>query len=114
VIRLTLPYPPSVNHLYRVVNGRPILSREGRSFKLRTAGLALERGARPLAGDVAVTLGVYRPAKRGDLDNAMKCILDALRGVAFADDRQVVRIDAERFEDKANPRVEVLVEEYKP
>ncbi len=108
-IRLTLPYPPSVNRMYRAFRGRQILSREGRAFKDRTASLAI--GANPLSGDVRVTLGVYRPAKRGDLDNTMKAILDALRGVAYFDDKQVIAIDAERFDDKREPRVEVMVEE---
>lgn len=32
-LALTLPVPPSVNHLYATVNGRRVLSRAGRDFK---------------------------------------------------------------------------------
>jgi Holliday junction resolvase RusA-like endonuclease len=63
----------------------------------------------PLVGDVSVTLRVYRQAKRGDLDNSIKVSLDSLIGVAYADDSQIVRIVAERYDDKRNPRVEVEV-----
>jgi len=109
MIRLTLPYPPSLNRMYRAVNGRNILSREGREYRGRTHHLVQQTGFVP-EGDVKVTLAFYRPARRGDLDNCLKATMDTLSGVAFRDDCQVARIDAARFEDKANPRVEVTVE----
>ncbi len=36
-LALTLPVPPSVNHLYATVNGRRVLSRAGRDFKALVA-----------------------------------------------------------------------------
>ncbi len=60
-------------------------------------------------GPVSVNVRVYRPARRGDLDNCLKVLLDALKGIAFVDDSQVVHIHARRYEDKANPRAEVTV-----
>jgi Holliday junction resolvase RusA-like endonuclease len=60
-------------------------------------------------GQVAVTLRVYRPRKSGDLDGRIKIVLDALQGVAYRDDSQVVALHAYRFDDKARPRVEVEV-----
>ncbi len=104
-----LPYPPSVNRMYRAVNGRSILSAEGRAYKARVSSLAFE--CKPFSGTVAVELAFYRPARRGDLDNLLKATLDALKGVAFVDDAQVQRIAAVRREDKALPRVEVTVRE---
>lgn len=64
----------------------------------------------PLEGEVVVSLVVYRKRKVGDLDNFQKVLLDALRGVAFNDDSQVVEIHARREDDAENPRVEVRVE----
>ena len=58
-----------------------------------------------LAGDVI-------PGKP-DLDNVAKAVLDALNGVIYVDDKQVVRLVAEKrysFE----PRVEVYVHEVLP
>ena len=53
---------------------------------------------------------VYRARRAGDLDNSLKVLLDALNGIAFEDDSQVVEIHARREEDPANPRVEVQIE----
>lgn len=103
----TLPYPPSANVLWRNVNGRMVLSREGRQYKARVRDLL--PGVRPLTCDVAVRIDVYRPIRSGDLDNRLKAVLDAVRGLLFVDDRQVVEIHARRHDDKAAPRVEIAV-----
>lgn len=108
---LVLPYPPSANRYWRMVNGRMLVSREARAYKLRASLVAIEQGAKPCAGPVGVELKVYRPAKRGDLDNSIKVCLDSLKGIAFEDDNQIIGIIADRYDDKANPRVEVTVTE---
>lgn len=111
----TLPYPLGVNRLYRSVNGRAILSREGREWKDRAAIAALlGRGPTecqlPFTGPVAVSIALYRPARRGDIDGGLKVCLDALNGIAYVDDRQVERLMVTRHEDPTNPRAEVTVE----
>lgn len=109
---LTLPYPPSVNAMYATVGRRRVLSREGRTFKETAAALAYRAGVRKLAGDVKVTINLFRPRRAGDCDNFSKAVLDSLKGVAWIDDAQVKRITAERFEDPSNPRAEVTIEEW--
>ena len=108
-MRFKLPFPPSANRYYRsvVVGGhcRSILSAAGRQYK---AGTVLAHGE-PLDGPVSVAMHFYFPNKRGDLDNRVKPVLDALEGVAYENDRQVVRYVAERYTDKNDPRVEVSV-----
>ena len=42
--------------------------------------------------------------------NRIKVLEDALQGVAFLNDSQVVELTAALAEDKANPRMEVTVE----
>jgi len=59
---------------------------------------------------VAVTVRLYRPAKRGDIDNSLKVLLDALQGHVYNDDAQIVELHAYRYDDKRDPRVEVDVE----
>lgn len=110
-INLTLPYPPSVNHLYATVRGRRIISAKGRKFKADIAVLARQQGARIFAGQLAVTFKVFRPKRIGDLDNRLKISQDALKGICFEDDKQIVEIHAYRFDDKENPRVEVEISE---
>ena len=63
---------------------------------------------------VSVTVWVYHPVKAaskqsGDIDNHLKSILDALNGIAFKDDGQVVKATIYKVKDKSNPRVEINV-----
>ena len=54
--------------------------------------------------------GALRPMKKPDADNVLKCICDALNGVAFVDDAQVVRAVVEKFYSM-DPRVDVKITE---
>jgi crossover junction endodeoxyribonuclease RusA len=132
-VRLVLPYPLSANRYWRPVNiGRHITivpTKEARAYQADVAQLAHRARVRPVFGRVALTVRLYpqRPqdwAKRAqrdpdtwdddvrsiDLDNALKVLLDALKDVAFDDDKWVRRIDAERCEpDEHGARVEVTV-----
>jgi len=111
---LTLPYPPTANLYWRHVGHRVLLSKEAREFKTAVAFIALRIGLRQshaFCGEVIVNIDLFRPQRSGDLDNYLKVTLDSLKGIAFHDDRQIVEIHARRFEDKANPRVEVRIEE---
>ena len=69
------------------------------------------QGARLLDGDLSVTFRVFRPKKIGDLDNRLKISQDALKGICFADDKQIIEFHAFRFDDKANPRIEIDLKE---
>ena len=111
-MRLELPYPPSTNRLWRSDRGgRPHLTKEARRYKSAVRLRALAAGHRkPIEGPVYVMLAVYRPLRRGDLDNRVKAVLDALRGVAFVDDDQVVGLTAFRHDDPDNPRIVADVE----
>ena len=51
-----------------------------------------------------------RPTKKPDLDNLAKTILDALNGLAYKDDSQVVSLLIEKYWSD-NPRVEVKLKE---
>lgn len=106
-LTLILPYPPSVNNLYATFRGRRIVSAKGRKFKSDIAVLARRQGAHLLNGNLAVTFRVFRPKRIGDLDNRLKISQDALKGICFADDKQIIEIHAFRFDDKTNPRIEI-------
>lgn len=56
--------------------------------------------------------GKLHPTKKPDLDNVAKIILDALNGIAYKDDSQVVRLHIEKeYADDDKPRVEVILRE---
>lgn len=109
---VVLPYPPSTNRYWRKTrNGRIYKSSEAAAYQMNAKHVALGAGLSPLSGRVAVTLRVFRPIRRGDLDNRIKIVLDALQGVAFDDDKQVYELHAYLDDDKSNPRVVVTVDE---
>lgn len=52
----------------------------------------------------------FADARRRDADNVIKAVSDALNGVCFADDSQVVETHAFKHIDRDNPRTEVQIE----
>ena len=113
---LILPYPPSANRYWRIFRNRATLSADARLYKRKVRALALSRGmsdpttapvslaltlrpVRPLDGDKRERLhGPHWHLKLRciDLDNALKIALDALQGIAYANDKQVRSIYIER------------------
>lgn len=41
--------------------------------------------------------GDVLPTTKPDIDNLAKCVLDALNGIAYRDDNQVVRLESSKF-----------------
>jgi len=52
-------------------------------------------------------INVFYPSQRSDLDNSLKCVLDCLQKVkAIVNDNKLVKIVANKYLDKTNPRIE--------
>ena len=111
MITLTLPFPPSANRYWRNVKGRTLKSAEARDYALQVGWLCRNADIEPLTGDISLELRIYFPNKRGDLSNRIKVVEDALNAHAYVDDKQVKRLYAERYIDKNNPRIELLIME---
>lgn len=109
MVSITLPYPPSANRYWRNYRGMTVKSDQARQYQEQAGWIAKSQGVQPLTGDIAVRIDVYRPAQRGDLDNSIKVLLDSLNGIAYQDDNQIVKIIAQRFNDKRNPRAEITI-----
>jgi crossover junction endodeoxyribonuclease RusA len=119
-IRIELPYPPSTNRYWRMFRSRMVVSAEAKAYKEHAAWLAREDGLRtPIDGPVALR-AVLRPKKplrpsKGravrciDIDNALKVAVDALNGVAYLDDSQLVDLRISRGEACAGGALEVTV-----
>lgn len=123
-IALTLPFPPSLNRLWRAgiknacakcrVQAIPFMrpSHEYEGYQTMIMG-HLERLGRPVIlkpSDVAITAHFYRPRAAGDLDNYFKGMLDMLSGHAgYEDDSQIAELHAYRHESKERPRVELVI-----
>jgi len=94
VLILVLPYPPSVNAIWRTPStgklaGRTLLSQKGRDY--RGAVIRAVGGFTALPGRLKVVIEARMPDRRKrDLDNLPKAILDALTHAGlWIDDGQI-------------------------
>jgi len=111
MVEVELPYPPSINHYWRRVGTRTLISREGRRFRRDVIAILAALGVQPLAGPLFVRVDVYPPdRRRRDLDNVQKALFDALEhGGAYDDDSQIVKISLEKHEPTDGGKTNVLI-----
>lgn len=108
-----------------VPKGRPRLSRYGGAYtpketvEFENAIKALVKGQfrrHPIEGPLAVEVKLFfkapkkasKPYPRGDLDNYVKAVLDALNGVVWVDDAQIIGIAAFKGYDERD-HIELIV-----
>jgi len=91
VISLRVPFPPSLNHYYRRVGGRTLISKAGRNYRRLLVSALRSQFPQPMTGRLHVTMHAHPPdRRRRDLDNLQKCLLDALQHAGvYADDSQI-------------------------
>ncbi|QDV62633.1 RusA family crossover junction endodeoxyribonuclease [Crateriforma conspicua] len=108
MLKLKLPYPPTINHYWRHVGQRVLISKKGREYRADVSGYLHRKGVQPLEGPLSVDIELHMPdRRRRDIDNVLKAMLDALQwGGAFLDDNQIVRLAIEKIvaEKKAPPK----------
>ncbi len=122
MIELRLPYPLSSNRYWRsfVPKGwtRAVVapSDEAKSYKSQVGWIAKASGVRqPLTGPVEVHLKLVPINRcRIDLSNCWKVAEDALQGIVFNNDSQVVRLVAELAEPDGKGALIVRVIEFTP
>jgi crossover junction endodeoxyribonuclease RusA len=118
VIVIDLPFPPSVNHYYRHVGPRILISREGREYRGCVCAIVARMGIRgvtaPLEIPLDVRIEVFPPdRRRRDLDNLQKSLLDSLQHAGiYRDDSQVSRLTVERLAVIRGGRITVTIREY--
>ena len=115
---MTLPYPPSINHYWRRVGPRTLISREGRTFRKNVCALLGPgncNGPRkpPAGGRIALCMDAFPPdRRRRDLDNIQKPVLDALEHAGvYVDDSQIDLLITRRCEPTKGGRLEVRIDE---
>ena len=115
MLSLELPLPPSLNHYWRRVGARTLISREGRRFRKRVVAILAELGHRTLHGPLAVEVEVYPPdRRRRDVDNVLKALLDALEhGGAYLDDSQIIELHVRKCAVTLGGKVHVTLRQVK-
>lgn len=120
-LALTLPVPPSVNHLYATVNGRRVLSRAGRDFKAMVADEVeawqdreqMSHAAMEAFGHHYLSLTItfyFVTALRRDLDGGLKIAQDALCEAIGINDNLVTEIHLSKRVDRQHPRMEIRLQ----
>lgn len=108
--------PPSKSNQYRIVtiHGHGSLAKTA-AMKEFEKKFYLQCGAyrnRGIKGFFELYCDVYFQSNQPDLDNSLKGLLDCLQVCgAIKNDRQCVKIVANKFIDKLNPRIEFTLVE---
>ena len=129
-MKLTLPYPPSINHYWRHYRGRTVISQDGRRFREdvlalvpaqealpQTATSAQRSGSGPrkppAGGRIALCMDAFPPdRRRRDLDNIQKPVLDALEHAeVYLDDSQIDLLLTRRRASGKPGHIEVQLDE---
>lgn len=102
---------PSKSNCYKIITlsghgslaKQPTLKEYEKSFYLQCN----QYRGQMISGLFELHLNVFYENQRPDLDNCFKTVLDCLQGCkAIKNDRNCVKIVAEKFIDKTNPRIE--------
>ena len=112
-LRYVVPGRPASWARAAVVNGRHLAPKSNRLAKGAHRFAALAAGARVQTCDAEglyeLHVAAYYPdGRHGDVDRLLGLPMDALEGLVYRADRQVVRVSCERHTDRAAPRVEVV------
>jgi len=114
-VKLELPWAPSINHYWRRVGNRTIISREGRRFREEVCSLLGGDVPRkpPAGGRIALAMDAFPPdRRRRDLDNLQKPTLDALEHAGiYEDDSQIDLLVTRRMAICPSGRIVVRVEQ---
>lgn len=102
--------PLFTDQLYRVFRNRSILSAAGRANKEAIGWEARNQfHGEPLTDPLAVTIDIYGPDRRKhDVDN-VKELLDAVNGIVWDDDGQILDLRTRKHFDKDDPRLVLSV-----
>ena len=118
MIALVLPFPPTLNHYWRVdqKTGRPYLSDAGKAFRADVHEAVLKQLKLPLprlSGRLGVAVEVSAPdQRRYDIDNRLKGLLDALAHAGvYGNDEQIDRLTIERAPPCTSGFSKVQIEE---
>ena len=124
MLELVLPFPPTLNHYYRVRQkgpdaGRPLVSEAGHAYRADVAQAVFQQLKLPLprlSGRLSVAVEVAAPDhRRYDIDNRLKGLLDALAHAGvYLNDEQIDRLCIERAPPCTSGFAKVAIEEIYP
>lgn len=114
--------PPVAKGRPRLSNGHAYTPEKTRKYEQAVQLTARAQIKRALDGEIRLSIRFYllrpkalrnkdlRPTKRPDIDNLAKAVMDALNGIAYEDDKQVVELHLYKYYSN-EPRTEIELEE---
>lgn len=116
-----MPWPPSVNRIWRAFGGRIILSMQARAYAKAAAAVLPKGRVEPLTGRLLVWLTMHPPTKlvKGgqawDIANREKCLCDVLtKQRVWLDDSQIDAMVIIRGEPCGTGHVDVTISPIEP
>jgi len=100
--------PPTDNHLYGQTGHRRFMYKQGRDWKEEVSLLARAQNPKLIEGDVRAEITFYLKRER-DIQGSLKVLFDALEGIIYNNDKQIVDFRVFKKFDKENPRVELII-----
>lgn len=85
------------------------MTKEGKEAKEAIQWIAKTKCKKCLKGDVEIRITYYFEKNNRDLLGSSKCMMDAMQGIVYENDRQIKKASLEMFKDKDNPRVEIEI-----
>lgn len=110
-----LGQPKSTNHIYKMTcRGRfasMYMSKKGKDIKEDYQWQLKSQWKQSIITEsLELDIKLYFGTKRkSDIDNYNKLLLDAMTGIVFEDDHLINKMTLEKFYDKEDPRIEVIV-----
>lgn len=94
IAEFELPWPPSVNHYYRHVGPRVLISRDGRRYRENIVAKFNSERVNKFTTPVELHIELYPPDnRRRDIDNSLKCLLDTFtHGGLYEDDSLIHKL----------------------
>lgn len=111
LLEIVIPGDPVPKGRPRVARGRAYTPERTRDAETAFAWHVLAERVTPTNLPVSVRLAFYtRTRRRVDLDNLVKLATDSVTGLVWLDDSQIVRLEASKAHDPANPRTVIRVD----
>lgn len=103
--------PMSKSNSYRMGKGKYYVPKAQKDYEAKVLDAAKQSYlGDALEGEIEMEIRLFFPDKRRrDAQNYTKSICDALNGVVYKDDSQIVRITITKTLDRDKPRAEVMI-----
>lgn len=111
-ITLTLPMPPTANHIWKKNGKSFFLSKEYQDFKKRVEHEWNLHNKPVLEGRISMGLVLnFSNKRRNDISNRIKALEDSMKGLYFKDDEQIDAIFVKRGDIRKESSCTVIIKE---